>query len=327
MVNISKHICLLLIFICLSGCAKKDALPETDALLEEENIFLLQETQVQAESLDEQGYDLNIDNTSFSEEDIENEITQTEAQDLEKTEIAETKEQLFQIIETNMADNGIESEKEPVEKKDLLVVIDAGHQAKGNSELEPVGPNATQMKAKVSSGTRGIVSGLNEYELTLQVSLKLEAELLERGYEVIMTRTENDVDISNSARAMIANEAGADAFIRIHANGSENSKANGVLTICQTADNPYNGTFYEKSKFLAKTILDQVVLSTGAKREYIWETDTMSGINWALVPCTIVEMGYMTNAEEDALLATEEYQFKIVEGIANGLDLFFGDES
>ena len=204
-----------------------------------------------------------------------------------------------------------------------LIVIDAGHQRVGNLELEPDGPGSSTMKYKVSYGTCGGFTGIAEYILTLAVAEKLQQELQARGYMVEMVRTDHDVDISNAQRAQIANELYADAFIRLHANGSNDPSANGIMTICQCSNNPYNSHLYTQSRALSDAVLDHLVAATGARREYVWETNTMSGINWCQVPVTIVEMGYMTNETEDCLMATEEYRQLLALGIANGIDAFF----
>lgn len=205
----------------------------------------------------------------------------------------------------------------------FLVVIDAGHQARANTDKEPVGPGATEEKTKVASGTQGVSTGIPEYQLTLAVSLKLQKVLEERGYQVAMIRSTHDVDISNAERAQVANGLHADAFIRVHANGAEDSTVKGIVTVCQTKDNPYNGTLYEQCRALSDAVLEEMASATGSKGLYVWETDTMSGINWCTVPVTIVEMGFMSNPEEDELMATEGYQEKLAIGIANGIDNYF----
>jgi len=162
--------------------------------------------------------------------------------------------------------------------------------------------------------------------LNLAVSLYLKEELQARGYEVIMTRETHDVNISNVERAQIANEVKADAFIRVHADSSTNASAKGVMTICQTPKNPYNSEWYEESYRLSELVLEEVVEATGAKKRKVWETDTMTGINWTTVPTTILEMGYMSNPEEDELLATEEYRKKVAVGVANAIDRYLKDK-
>ncbi len=266
---------------------------------------------------------------ALEEEELQEEIAETEVEAEEAAEEEAAEEETTVTIKGIDFDADIYAEEEEEEPEEVirgLVVIDPGHQSQGDSSTEPNGPGSAEMKAKVTSGTAGVSTGKAEYELNLEVSLKLRDELESRGYEVIMTRETNDVKISNAERAEVANEANADVFVRIHANGDDDHSVNGVITICQTASNPYIASLYSENRLLSELILDAVVESTGAKKQYIWETDTMTGINWCNVPSTIVEMGFMTNPEEDEKLSTEEYQYQIVEGIANGIDEFMTEE-
>ena len=66
-----------------------------------------------------------------------------------------------------------------------------------------------------------------------------------------------------------------------------------------------------------------MVKNTGAKNRGVTRTDSMSGINWSKVPVTIIEMGFLSNEKEDKLLASSEYQKKMVQGMINGINEYF----
>ena len=216
-----------------------------------------------------------------------------------------------------------EPPEEPVEEQ-LTVCIDAGHQRYGISEKEPNGPGSDVMKAKLTSGTRGVSTKTPEYQLNLDISLLLEQELLARGYNVVMIRRTNDCPLSNAERAQVANESGADIFIRIHANGSENASVSGALCCVPTRSNPYlTDEVIGESIRLSRAVVDSFCSATGANNQGLMGTDTMTGINWCQIPVTIVEMGYMSNAQEDEKMADAAYRALMVQGIADGIDAYF----
>lgn len=204
------------------------------------------------------------------------------------------------------------------------IVLDPGHSAVVAQGEEPLGPGSSEYKAADTSGTSGISTGVQEYELNLDISIQLKEELENRGYTVLMTRESNDVPVSCIQRAEVANNVKADAYIRIHANGSEDPSAQGAMTICTTPESPYVPELYTASRQLSDCVISKLCEATGCENDGVWETDSMSGNNWSKVPVTIIEMGYMTNPEEDILMQTPEYQMKIIRGVSNGIDTFFG---
>ncbi|WP_051551201.1 N-acetylmuramoyl-L-alanine amidase family protein [Kandleria vitulina] len=204
------------------------------------------------------------------------------------------------------------------------ICIDAGHQAKGNNALEPVGPGSSTKKPKVSSGTSGVATKKSEAQLNLEVALKLQKELVKRGYKVLMIRTTQNVNISNAQRAIKANNAKVDATIRLHADGSTNRNMHGFSILQPGYNNRYmNKQIITKSRQLSACVNKAFASATNAKNNGLSTRNDMTGFNWSKVPVTLVEMGFMSNAKEDRLLSTQSYQNKMVQGIANGLDNYF----
>ena len=206
----------------------------------------------------------------------------------------------------------------------IVIVIDPGHQLRGDNNEEANGPGSNTMKARVTSGTTGVATGVAEYILNLDISLKLKAELENRGYVVHMTRSTHDVNISNKERAEYANSVNADIAVRIHANGSSNASIRGVETYGPSASNPYVSHLSNASMSLSKCIVDSYAAATGFRNRGARTSDIMTGINWSSVPVTIVELGYMSNADEDRAMQDSIMQNNMVQGIANGIDAYFG---
>ncbi len=205
----------------------------------------------------------------------------------------------------------VESEK-PL--SGVKIGIDPGHQARGNNEKETIAPGSKKTKPKVSSGTAGVKTRIPEYKTTLEISLKLRDALVEQGAEVYMTRETHDVNISNQERAKMMNALGVDLVLRIHCDGAENRSKHGIALYCSKSN-----SIAAESYRACEAILPAVCAVTGAKNNGIISNDNYTGQNWSTVPCLMVECGFASNPEEDVLLNTEDYQWKLAEGLTQGI--------
>jgi N-acetylmuramoyl-L-alanine amidase len=203
-----------------------------------------------------------------------------------------------------------------------LVVIDPGHQLYANNALEPVGPGSTTLKAKVSSGTASCNTGAPESALVLKVGLKLRDALKSYGLDVVMIRETQDVNISNATRAQTANAAGADLFVRIHADGSTNSTVNGILMLYPATIKGWTDDIAAESARGATIALQEMLKATGAKSRGFSARSDLAGFNWSDVPTFLPEIGLMTSPAEDKLLATDAYQTKLVAGLTKAVLCF-----
>lgn len=209
------------------------------------------------------------------------------------------------------------------ETNGITVCIDPGHSAVMPGGTCPLGPGSSTTKPADAIGTYGSASKLNEYDLTLTIAFQLKAELEDRGYTVIMTHTDNNSAHDLVERAMVANN-GADIMVRLHADGISNTSVTGCSAITITRTNPWNPQTYSESRRLADNLLTSYVAATGIRNRGVVEEDTMAGNNWSTVPCVLFEMGFMTNRTEDLKMADPNFQVSMVQGLANGIDAYYG---
>ena len=216
---------------------------------------------------------------------------------------------------------------EPLPLEGAVICVDPGHcvtpeAGKGHREL--VSPLSDETKPLYTTGTSGV--NMTEEQLNLMVGLQLRDALEGLGAEVVMTREVSEITISGIERCEIANEAEADVAIHIHADGNNDPSVHGVSVLVPAADLLGTPSILDESARLGELMVDAVATETGAKNRGTAPRSDMTAFNFSEVPSVLIEMGFMTNPEEDALLETPEYQAKIVTGMANSLLQWYGVE-
>lgn len=205
-----------------------------------------------------------------------------------------------------------------------VVLIDPGHQKEPDYSREKAAPGLNSTLYKVSTGAQGVSTEAWEYELNLAVALQLETALTDLGYEVILTRNSHDVHITNKERGEMAKEVGADILVSLHADGSSVASAQGVSVLSPAS----NVSFIDAeraaiSETLSTFIVDELSKATGARNRGVHFRNNLGVLNWSEVPSALVEMGFMSNPEEDEKLQEKTYQEKVARGIAQGIHKYF----
>jgi N-acetylmuramoyl-L-alanine amidase len=206
-----------------------------------------------------------------------------------------------------------------------VVVVDPGHDARANLATEPIGPGSSTRKIKDGGGTHGVVTGIREPELTLDVSLRLRRLLRDAGVRVVMTRARTaGASMGNVARAAIANDAGAALFLRVHADGAASAAARGTHTLAPALQRGWTDDVYVASRRAATLVQTELVRTLGFPDRGIQERSDFTGFNWADVPVILVEMGFMTNPLEDRALARPAVRQRAALGLCRGTLRFLG---
>ena len=175
-----------------------------------------------------------------------------------------------------------------------VVVLDPGH---GGSDPGAVGPN-----------------GLKEAHVNLAVALKVAEKLRKAGVEVKLTRT-SDVFVDLQPRCDIANSSGTDYFVSIHCNSAGTPEAKGTETYCYK--------FGGQGEVLAKAIQAELIAATSRANRGV-KTANYYVLRNTNMPAVLVELAFISNADEERLLRSAEFQEKCAAAIARGIGKVIG---
>lgn len=293
--------------LCLSGCVSND-----DKLSNESNTPL---TKIEKETE-------TIESKTVESKTVESQTPETETVE-EKTEAIEETEQTEQTepVAVNEQENTNVQEENIIKRPPSsmkTVVIDPGHGPGGNSEKEAQSPDSSIMKIKDGGGAEGINSKTPEYIITMNVGLKLKNLLEANGINVVMTKDDINLAPGNIERANVGNNNNADLAIRIHCDSADVLSARGASMLVP-APVGYAENIAGISRTYGEIILNNLVSTVGMYNRGVIERSDLTGFNWSKVPVVLIEMGFLSNPEEDNLLNSDSYQEKLAQGLCNGI--------
>ncbi|MEQ8995754.1 MAG: N-acetylmuramoyl-L-alanine amidase [Coleofasciculus sp. B1-GNL1-01] len=155
------------------------------------------------------------------------------------------------------------------------------------------------------------IGGLQEKNVILPISLQVAQLLEQQGVQTILTRSD-DRFISLRGRVQLAEQTNVDLFVSIHANAISLSRpdVNGVETY-----------YYANGRGLAEAIQNSLLQSTGMRNRGV-KRGRFYVIRRTSMPSALVEVGFVTGAEDAPRLATPEFRSLIAQAIARGILLY-----
>ena len=309
----------------LTGAVTADAMLSED---EQKAAYIEKAVREALEAETETDTEGNVESDNETVADTEA-VTESQMEETtEEVSEAETEAETETQFETEAVSEEEQTENAESQTEKIMVAIDASHQGADAdlTEEEPIGPGSETMIKGFSEGISGTATGLEENELNLEVAVKLKDILEERGYEVFMTREDADTQLSEVERAELVNASDAQILISLHANGGDDSSERGACAQAPSYENPYitDTDLVKKSNALGDIVLQAYCDKTGLTDKGLYNVDSRAQINWSKIPVIVLEMGFMSNTEDDTYMAEDTNQQKMAEGIADGIDLYFG---
>ena len=188
---------------------------------------------------------------------------------------------------------------------------------------EPMGPGAEPEEYSYTLGGIGATTGAKGYDINLQVSKALQRILLNRGYQVVMLRENNQSKLTTMYRALAATESGADILVIVSCRRRQDIGQNGAMAYVQKKSNPYVGYMYDECHELAECLLSEYCNTGIFSNNGIYETNDLRDVNWSKIPVANILLGCLTDISDEQKLADQSNWKLMAEGIANGIDKYF----